>query len=175
MSEDRSSNTKRSWIDRLSDVFTGEPKDKNDLLAILHDCKNNQILNEDAFGIIEGALEVQDTHVREIMIPRSHMLCLDYNDDIDCIIKEVAESAHSRYPVLGENGEDIVGILLAKDLLSLALKHHFQIDKIQLHLKDIMREVFFIPESKRLNVLLKNFVKNVITWRLSLTNMAVVV
>jgi magnesium and cobalt transporter len=163
MSDERptSSNPgRKSWLERLSDAFTGEPKDRDDLLSILNIAQENDILDGEAFKIIEGALNVSDMHVRDIMIPRSQVVSLETNDSIQHWLSQIVESGHSRFPVLGENSDEVVGVLLAKDLLGLGLQTQFDLDDMKRRLNTIIRNVNFVPESKRLNVLLKDFRSN---------------
>lgn len=163
MSDERptSSNPgRKSWLERLSDAFTGEPKDRDDLLTILNSAQENDILDNEAFKIIEGALNVSDMHVRDIMIPRSQVVSLETNDSIQHWLSLIVESGHSRFPVLGENSDEVVGVLLAKDLLGLGLQTQFELDDMKKRLNTIIRNVNFVPESKRLNVLLKDFRSN---------------
>jgi magnesium and cobalt transporter len=163
MSDERptSSNPgRKSWLERLSDAFTGEPKDRDDLLSILNIAQENDILDGEAFKIIEGALNVSDMHVRDIMIPRSQVVSLETNDSIQHWLSQIVESGHSRFPVLGENSDEVVGVLLAKDLLGLGLQTQFDLDEMKKRLNTIIRNVNFVPESKRLNVLLKDFRSN---------------
>ena len=163
MSDERptSSNPgRKSWLERLSDAFTGEPKDRDDLLTILNSAQENDILDNEAFKIIEGALNVSDMHVRDIMIPRSQVVSLETNDSIQHWLSLIVESGHSRFPVLGENSDEVVGVLLAKDLLGLGLQTQFDLDEMKKRLNTIIRNVNFVPESKRLNVLLKDFRSN---------------
>ncbi|BCE01919.1 HlyC/CorC family transporter [Marinicellulosiphila megalodicopiae] len=167
MSEDRSSKSE-NWLTRIGKKFSDAPSSKDELMVVLEQCRDDDIINDDAFGLILGALDVQDTHVREIMTPRAQMFCLDLNDDFLDISKELVNSAHSRYPVLSKSGDEIIGVLMAKDLLNTALLHQFDFDKIKSTLPDLVRDVLFIPESKRLNILLKEF-------RQQRTHMAIVI
>lgn len=163
MSDERPTSShpgRKSWLERLSDAFTGEPKDRDDLLTILNSAQENDILDNEAFKIIEGALNVSDMHVRDIMIPRSQMVSLETNDSIQHWLSLIVESGHSRFPVLGEHSDEVVGVLLAKDLLGLGLQTRFDLNDMKTRLKAIIRTVNFVPESKRLNVLLKDFRSN---------------
>lgn len=163
MSDDRptsSSPGKRNWLERLSDAFTGEPKDREDVLNVLKDAQERDILDGEAFKIIEGAMNVSDMHVRDIMIPRSQMVSLEPDETIQKWLVKIVDSGHSRFPVLGENSDEVVGVLLAKDLLGLGLQTGFVLDDMQNRLKSVIRSVNFVPESKRLNVLLKDFRSN---------------
>ncbi len=163
MSDERPTSSgpgKRSWLERLSDAFTGEPKDREDVLNLLKDAQEKDILDGEAFKIIEGAMNVSDMHVRDIMIPRSQMVSLETDESIQQWLSKIVDSGHSRFPVLGENSDEVVGVLLAKDLLGLGLVTGFNLDDMQSRLASVIRSVNFVPESKRLNVLLKDFRSN---------------
>ncbi|MHA7881087.1 MAG: HlyC/CorC family transporter [Saccharospirillum sp.] len=163
MSDERptSSNPgRRSWLERLSDAFTGEPKDRDDLLSVLKDAQDKDILDNEAFKIIEGAMNVSDMHVRDIMIPRSQMVSLEPDEPIQAWLEKIVESGHSRFPVLSDQGDDVAGVLLAKDLLGLGLQTGFDLAAMHASLQSIIRSVTFVPESKRLNILLKDFRSN---------------
>lgn len=147
-----SSSQERSWLDRLANAFSGEPKTRDELETILQEAHANQLLNDEAFEIMKGALEVSESRVEDIMVPRSQMVVINIDDPLEELLPKVIESAHSRFPVIGEDLDDIRGILLAKDLLPLLLK-----DKSEFDLKSLLRRANIIPESKRLNTLLKEF------------------
>lgn len=151
---------KKSLLERLGDAFTGEPKDRDELLAIIHEAHQNKILDDDSLTIIQGAMSVSDLHVRDIMIPRSQMVCLEHDESVKDWARKVVQSGHSRFPVLGESPDEVVGVLLAKDMLSLTLRYDFNEDDMEKHIKEIIRNVNFVPESKRVNVLLRDFRKN---------------
>jgi magnesium and cobalt transporter len=171
MSDERPSSRnpgKKSFLERLGDAFTGEPKDREDLLAIIQEAHQNKILDDDSLRIIQGALNVSDLHVRDIMIPRSQMICLEHDEGVKEWAKKVVESGHSRFPVLGETPDEVIGVLLAKDMLALTLKYEFNDENMQKNVKDIIRNVTFVPESKRVNVLLRDF-------RMNRNHMAIVV
>ncbi len=150
--EPPSRSIERSWLDKLWNLFSGEPKSREELLDVIKHAANNELLDQEALGIIEGALEVSDQQVREIMIPRSKMVIINADDPPEVFLPKIIESGHSRFPVVGESTDDIKGILLAKDLLPLILKGYegFVIE-------GAVREANIIPESKRLNVLLREF------------------
>jgi magnesium and cobalt transporter len=152
--------SKKSFFERLGDAFTGEPKDREELLAIVHEAHQNEILDDDSLRIMQGAMNVSDLHVRDIMIPRSQMVSLEHDESIKEWTTKIVASGHSRFPVLGENPDEVIGVLLAKDMLSLSLKTDFNEPEMQKHVKGIIREVTFVPESKRVNVLLRDFRKN---------------
>lgn len=151
---------KKSFFERLGDAFTGEPKDRDELLAIVTEAHQNEILDDDSLRIIQGAMNVSDLHVRDIMIPRSQMVCLEDDETVKEWTAKIVASGHSRFPVLGENPDEVKGVLLAKDMLSLSLKNDFSEAEMQKHVKEIIRDVTFVPESKRVNVLLRDFRKN---------------
>ena len=162
MNDDRPSRNpgKKSLFERLGDAFTGEPKDRNDILAIVQEALANEILDDDSLRIMQGAMNVSDLHVRDIMIPRSHMISLDDDESIREWMLKIVETGHSRFPVLGENPDEVIGILLAKDMLSLGLKHDFNEIEMQKQIREIIRDATFVPESKRVNVLLRDFRNN---------------
>ena len=157
MSEDQpgSDSGSGSWIGKLTNLFTESVDDTKSLVNILRQADQNQIIDADGLSIIEGALQVNDMQVREIMIPRSQVATIDITDSPRDIIPKVIEAGHSRFPVIGESKDDVVGILLAKDLLPLVLD-----SESRFNLKDVLRPAIFVPESKRLNVLLKEFREN---------------
>ena len=143
----------RSWIDKIAQVFSDEPTDTRSLLELLRNAKQDQVLDADALGIIEGALQVSSMQVRDIMIPRSQVVTVPAKMPIAEIVELVAKASHSRFPVIGENIDNVIGILLAKDLLPLILSDNTE----KFNLRDVVRPATFIPESKRLNVLLREF------------------
>jgi len=154
---------KRSWLERLSHAFSGEPESREDLIEILRDAKQNGILSGDTLKMLEGALSVSEHQVSDIMVPRSQMVSLPISAEFIDLMKMVVESGHSRFPVHGDDKDDILGILLAKDLL-----RGIVADGGPGNIRELLRPVVLIPESKRLNVLLKEF-------RQSRNHMAIVV
>ncbi|MFA7269758.1 MAG: transporter associated domain-containing protein [Sterolibacterium sp.] len=150
-----------SLLERLSALLTRAPEDREQLLDLLHTSFERNLLDADALSIIEGALGVSDMQVRDIMVPRAQMDVIAIEDTPEKIAEFVIEAAHSRFPAIGENRDDVLGILLAKDLL-----RHFA--GMEFDLRDSLRPAVFIPESKRLNVLLREF-------RASRNHMAIVV
>ena len=168
MSEDRSSQPasdgKRSWLERLGQILQSDVKDQSQLVDSLRTAEQNSVIDADALAMIEGVLQVSDLRVRDIMIPRSQMVVVDRDAGLDQLLPIVISSAHSRFPVVGENKDEVIGILLAKDLLPMFVDGA---DK-KLNIRDLLRPAVFIPESKRLNVLLKEF-------RASRNHMAIVV
>ena len=153
MSDTDSDQTSKSWLNSLTSMFTGDPTSPGDLIKLLREAEKNQVLDSDALSIMEGALQVSDMQTREIMIPRSQVVMLKLGMETDELLALVIESGHSRFPVVGENPDDVIGILLAKDLLTLALAEQ----RSKLNLKEILRPCIAVPESKRLNYLLQEF------------------
>ncbi|MFM2006500.1 MAG: hypothetical protein RLZZ09_2155 [Pseudomonadota bacterium] len=152
----------RSWLERLTHFISGEPEDRDDLLELLRTAQKRQLIEQEALSMIEGVLQVSELRVRDITIPRSQMVVVPQDAEIETIFPLVAESAHSRYPVIGEDRTEVIGILLVKDLLLHSLKDRSKI------VRDVMRQALFVPESKRLNVLLREF-------RATRSHMAIVV
>lgn len=156
MSEDRSSNEQKSWLNKLTQAFAHEPKNRKQLLEVLRDAHQNKLLDSEALAIVEGAIQVADLQVRDIMVPRSQMMSIKANQAPKEFLPSIIDAAHSRYPVVGESLDDVIGILLAKDLLPLIL----QGDQPNTNIKELLRPATFVPESKRLNVLLREFRAN---------------
>lgn len=146
-------NEKPRWLERLSNFLLREPEDREQLIELLHSAYENHLMDADALSMIEGVLQVSEMQVRDIMIPRSQMDVIDITDSPEKFIPFVIETAHSRFPVIDENKDDVIGILLAKDLLRYYAGEDFNV-------RDMLRPAVFIPESKRLNVLLKEFRSN---------------
>jgi magnesium and cobalt transporter len=143
----------RSWLERLSQVLLGEPRDREELVRLLRDAEQRQVLESDALAMIEGVLQVSSLRVRDVMVPRAQMVAVERDAALEQMLPVVVESAHSRFPVIGENRDEVVGILLAKDLLAYCAEGRRQ----AFNVRDILRPAVFIPESKRLNVLLRDF------------------
>jgi len=144
------------WLKRLAQGFVGEPQNRQELLAMLREAGERGLLEPDALTMLEGVLEVSDLQVRDIMIPRAQMVFVRRDDPFSKLLPVVVESGHSRFPVMDEDRDDIVGILLAKDLLRL-----YQAEtRERFDIREYMRPAVFVPESKRLNVLLKEFRRN---------------
>ena len=141
-----------SWLERLGKVFSDEPESREELVTVLKEAQAQGVLDSDALLMIEGVLDVSEARVRDIMIPRPQIEIIDANDSLEAILEMMLESSHSRYPVMLD--KEIVGILLAKDVLRAVVKGELK-DKEDL--QKIYREANFIPESKRLNVLLREF------------------
>ncbi len=150
MADASGSTPKFGWLERLSNWLSREPEDREELVALLHSAFENNLLDADALSMIEGVMQVSEMQVRDIMIPRSQMDVIDISDPPEKFIPLVIETAHSRFPVIDDNKDDIIGILLAKDLLRYYAGEDFNV-------REMLRPAVFIPESKRLNVLLKEF------------------
>lgn len=142
----------RSWFERLSNALLREPKDREQLVELLRDAHRRNLLDAEALGMIESVLQVGEMQVRDIMIPRAQMAVVNRDVTPDVVLPMIIESGHSRFPVISDNRDEVAGILLAKDLL----RYRFDADA-SFDIKDVMRPAVFIPESKRLNVLLKEF------------------
>ncbi|MCZ6487524.1 MAG: CBS domain-containing protein [Gammaproteobacteria bacterium] len=145
----------KGLLERVRDVFSGEPQDQKQLQALLKNLQVRQLIGAEELFMIEGVLQVSDMQVRDIMIPRGQMIVLDHEDSFADIIEKITESGHSRFPVIDDDKDDVVGILLAKDLLQLSVGA-----SVQFEINEYIRPASFIPESKRLNVLLKEFRQN---------------
>jgi len=145
---------KPTLLERLSTFLLREPEDREQLLTLLHSAHEKNLLDADGLAMIEGVLQVADMQARDIMVPRSQMDVIDVNEPPDRFIPLVIETAHSRFPVTGEGKDDILGILLAKDLL------RYYAGEEEFNVREMLRPAVFIPESKPLNVLLKEFRKN---------------
>ncbi|HRD66376.1 MAG TPA: transporter associated domain-containing protein [Candidatus Competibacter sp.] len=156
MSEERSeSSHKPSWLERLSLALMGEPKDRDELMELLRDAQQRELLDPEALKMIEGVMRVSETQVRDVMIPRARMVVLEHDWSLERLIAEVVESGHSRFPVIDESKDNVIGILIVKDLLTHAFDRREDFD-----LRALLRPAKFIPESKRLNILLNEFRSN---------------
>ena len=154
----------RSWLDRLGQALSGEPQDRDELIDVLRDAERRSLVDAEVLDMLEGALAVGELQVRDIMVPRAQMVSVQEDEAPEAFVGTVIESGHSRFPVLGDSRDEVKGILFAKDLLAYFAKgRHDGFD-----LDDFMRPVVYIPESKRLSVLLREF-------RESRNHMAVVV
>jgi magnesium and cobalt transporter len=151
---DHKEHQRPTLLERLSAFLIREPEDREELLALLHGAFERKLLDADALSIIEGALQVSEMTVRDIMIPRAQMDVVSIDDEPEKFIPFVLETRHSRFPVVGENKDDVVGILLAKELLN------YYANPESFNLRDTLRPAVFVPESKRLNVLLRDFRAN---------------
>ena len=144
---------KPSLLERLSSMLLREPDDREQLVELLHSAFERRILDAEALSMIEGVLQVSETQVRDVMIPRSQTDMIDVADSPQSFIPFVIEKSHSRFPVFEDNRDNVIGILLAKDLLRFYAEEEFSV-------RDMLRPAVFVPEAKRLNVLLKEFRAN---------------
>ena len=149
-------NTTGRWLRRLTQSFGGEPQDREALLAKLHEASERGLIDNEAMAMFEGVLDVADLQVRDIMVPRAQMVFLRRDDPLTRIVPVVVESGHSRFPVMDDDRDDIAGILLAKDLLRISYTEREE----RFDIRECMRPAVFVPESKRVNVLLKEFRRN---------------
>ena len=152
------------WLRRLTGSLSNEPRDLEELKEVLVQARKRGVIDPDAFAMLEGVIDVLELQVRDIMVPRSQMVTVNREDSPEQILPVVIESGHSRFPVIGEDRDQVVGILLAKDLL----RYFAAGGQRDFNIKECLRPAAFIPESKRLNVLLKEF-------RVSHNHMAIVV
>ena len=145
----------KGLLERIRAVFASEPQNQKQLGGLLKNLQAQQLIGAEELLMIEGVLQVSDMQVRDIMIPRGQMIVLDHADSFTDIIEKISDSGHSRFPVIDDDKDDVVGILLAKDLLQLSAE-----ESVQFEINEYIRPASFIPESKRLNVLLKEFRQN---------------
>lgn len=156
MSEDNppssSGSSNKGWLGKIVQSFTGEPKNKEELVEIINDAEKRDVINPETREMIEGVMEVSEMRVRDIMIPRAQMITIDIGESVEQFLPIMLKSAHSRFPVISEDKDHIEGVLLAKDLLEYAF-----IDGKSIDLKDILRPAVIVPESKKVDILLKEF------------------
>ncbi len=165
MNEDQSSSGsgKSTWVEKIGKAFSNLPRDRDELMTLLQEVCDQGIFDADVLAMMEGALEVSETQVRDAMIPRSQMVVVHNDSQLDEFLPQIRESAHALFPVVGEDKDEVVGILLAKDLLP-----HLASGGERFELSETLRPAVIIPESKRLNLLLRDF-------RSSRNHMAIVV
>ncbi len=166
MNDDRTGNARprRAWLERLRRCVADAPRDREQLVELLREAQRRNLLDADALEMIEAVLQVSEMQVRDIMIPRAQMVVVERDEAPENILPRIIGSGHSRFPVIGGNRDEVVGILLAKDML----RHFVGDSRRAFSLRDTLRPAVFIPESKRLNMLLKEF-------RASCNHMAIVV
>ena len=143
----------RAWFQRLGQALSGEPRDREELLELLNDARERNLFDADAQIMLEGVLQVADMQVRDVMIPRAQMVALEKDTDLAGALAVLSESGHSRFPVVGEDRDKVIGIVLAKDLLN----HFVDGEDGDFNIREYLRPAPFVPESMRLNVLLKKF------------------
>ncbi len=154
-----SNEEKKGWFEKLTQLFQDTPQDRGELIDILKEAEKESLINPELLSMMEGVIQISELQARDIMIARAQMVVVNDEMAVEQILKTVVESGHSRFPVIGDNRDDIEGIILAKDLL------HFTAQGIigeaqKFDLKDFLRPAVIIPESKRLDVLLKEFRTN---------------
>lgn len=156
MSDDNSHSSNgsagRSWLGKILQTFTGEPKNREELVEFINDAQQREVIDPSTREMIEGVLEVAEIRVRDIMVPRAQMVTINLNDSLEEFLPVLLESAHSRFPVIGEDKDHIEGVLLAKDLLRFVFT-----DRDNVRLQEILRPAVIVPESKRVDSLLKEF------------------
>ncbi|MFT5542721.1 MAG: magnesium and cobalt transporter [Glaciecola sp.] len=156
MSEDNPHSTNgssnKSWLDKIAQAFKGEPRNREELSEVISDAEQRDLIDPQTKEMIEGVMTVSEIRVRDIMIPRAQMVTIDIEQDVDQFLPIMLDNAHSRYPVISEDKDHIEGILLAKDLLPYAF-----LPGKEFHLKEVLRQAIIVPESKRVDVLLKEF------------------
>lgn len=153
-----------SWLERLSQLILREPHDREELVELLRDAEKRELIDPDALSMIEGVMQVSEMQVRDIMIPRSQMIVVEEQQSLEDFLPTIIDTTHSRFPVIGDNRDEVIGIIHAKDLLQYSKQDNFD----QFNIRDILRPAICVPESKRLDSLLKEF-------RLNHNHMAVVV
>lgn len=149
-SDSSSNGSKPTLLERLSMMLLREPEDREQLIALLYSAYQRSLLDAEALSMMEGVIQVSETRVRDIMIPRAQMDVIDISQPLEQFVPFVIETAHSRFPVTDGDKDNIIGILLAKDLLRYYAGEEFDV-------RDMLRPAVFVPESKRLNVLLRDF------------------
>ncbi|WP_428772104.1 CNNM family magnesium/cobalt transport protein CorC [Vibrio sp.] len=144
--------SRKSFLGRLGQLFQGDPKDRQELVEVIRDSEVNDLIDHDTRDMLEGVMEISEKRVRDIMIPRSQIVTVDRNDDLDQLIHLMTDAQHSRYPVISEDKDHVEGILLAKDLLK-----YLGSDSEPFDIKQVIRPAVVVPESKRVDRLLKEF------------------
>jgi len=156
MTDDRNGSDERGLFGRIAQAFSSEPRSREDLRDILKLAAENDLIDPDALSIIDGALEVSNMQARDIMVPRPQMEVIKAEASLEEILPQITHSGHSRYPVIGDGADDVLGILLTKDLLPQILAD----DAEAFDIRSLLRQTIVVPESKRLNVLLREFREN---------------
>ncbi len=164
MSDETANKTSKSWLERLSQVLLRKPQDRQQLINVLRNAETRQLLDAQALDMIEGVLQISDMHVRDIMITRSQMVVVEQKQNPETFLPTVIESGHSRFPVIADSKDEVIGILLAKELLKYVFH---QAEESDFNIVDSLRPCIYVPESKRLDSLLKEF-------RLNHNHMAIV-
>lgn len=155
MSDDNMS--QKSWFEKISRALLREPKDREQLIRLLHDAKEKNLLDNEALNMIEGVLQMSQMQVRDVMIPRPQMVVIDEEHTPDQALPIIIKAGHSRFPVVANDRDTVLGVLLAKDLLKYAMQ---PATKTPIRMKELVRLATIVPESKRLDTLLKEFRQN---------------
>lgn len=145
----------KSWLDKIGQIFSDEPKSKEDIINVISVAAENDLIDLGTKTMIDGVMEIADLRIRDIMIPRAQMITLELSESPDVFLPTMIESGHSRFPVISEDKDHVEGILLAKDLLKLLINREQEID-----LRSLLRPIVVVPESKRVDTLLKEFRQN---------------
>ncbi len=143
----------KNWFDKIGQIFAGEPKNKEELQDVFEDAAERELIDKDTKSMIEGVLDISEMRIKEIMVPRSEMVTIDVSLSVDEFLPTIIDSAHSRFPIISEDKDHVEGILLAKDLIQYGFKKDIQ----GLELKELIRKVYVVPESKRVDSMLKQF------------------
>ncbi len=152
MNDEQSEANHKSWLERLGLALVGEPKNRDELIETLRDAQQRELLDADALTMIEGVMKVSELQVRDVMLPRAQIKVLKHHWSLARLITEIVKSGHSRFPVIDDSKDNVIGILIVKDLLTHAFDQREDFD-----LHTLLRPAKFIPESKRLNALLEEF------------------
>jgi len=151
--DDYNTNKPRSWLERLTALLTGEPKNREQLMDVLKDAEEHGIVNAEMLNMIQSILQVSETRVHEIMVPKKDMIVIKQGSSLEKLLPVIIESGHSRLPIIDASGKNIVGMLLAKDLL----KFFYDCKEEKFKIEDFVRPAIFIPQTKRLDTLLREF------------------
>lgn len=168
MADDNPDSSQRSFVERIAKALGSEPRNRAALLETLENAHQRSLIDADSLSMINGVFEIADMQVRDIMIPSAQMVCVEIDAPLEEIFEVIINSGHSRFPVIGESRDEVLGVILAKDLLRLAIKSDSDVSKDNFKIKDYMRKTVLSPESKRLNVLLRDL-------RNQRTHMAIVI
>ncbi|GLT16775.1 hemolysin [Vibrio zhanjiangensis] len=144
--------SRKSFFGRLGQLFQGDPKDRQELVEVFRDSEENDLIDHDTRDMLEGVMEIAEMRVRDIMIPRSQMVTVERSDDLDALVHLITDAQHSRYPVISDDKDHVEGILLAKDLLK-----YLGSDSAPFDIEQVIRPAVVVPESKRVDRLLKEF------------------
>ncbi|MFN3235236.1 MAG: HlyC/CorC family transporter [Gammaproteobacteria bacterium] len=152
---DQTTEKPKGWLERLSDALIREPQSREQLLQILHEAEDRHLIDPESLSMIESTLQLSEMRVRDILIPRAQMIYVKNTEDFKTYVETAKSSGHSRFPVFDDDEENVVGILLAKDLLGHAFEDEILTQSI--NVRDLIRPAIFVPESKRLDSLLREF------------------